>query len=240
MTESVFALVLAGGIGSRMGASIPKQYIEINDKPVIAYTIEAFLNHPQIDGIVVMTPSDWVDYTTDLVSKFFPEHTGKIKVAAGGKERNDTLMNAIANIEERGLLNDNTIVLTHDAVRPFINDRIISENIEAVKKYGAAVTAVSATDTIAVSTDHQQIKEIPDRRDMYQIQTPQSFYAIPLRQLFLSLSDEEKEILTDATKIYLLKGKQVHLVAGENTNIKITYPNDIRLAQTLIDTRSQV
>lgn len=234
MNENIFALILAGGIGSRMGADLPKQYIEVSKKPIIIHTIEKFLSCENIDGIIVMTPADWVDYTNDLIVKHFPGITDKITVAIGGSTRNDTLMNAINCIENQGFLTEKTIILTHDAVRPFINKRIIQDNIDAVRKFGSCVTCVGATDTIAVSEDNQYIDHIPDRRHMYQVQTPQSFYAAHLRALHDALTPEEKEILTDATKIYSLNGEKVHLVDGEVYNIKITYPHDIALAEAIL------
>ena len=239
MTENIFALVLAGGIGSRMGADLPKQYIEVSNKPIIIHTIEAFLSCPQIDGIFVMTPSEWITYTQDIIKKYIPNSGEKITVSVGGATRNDTLMNAINCIEKIDQLNEKTIILTHDAVRPFINNRIINDNIEAVRKYGSCVTCVGATDTIAISEDNMYIDSIPDRRHMYQVQTPQSFYATHLRDLHNALTSEEKEILTDATKIYSLNGEKVHLVEGEVSNIKITYPHDIALAEAIISNRAQ-
>ena len=143
-------------------------------------------------------------------------------------------MNSIAHIEESYGLDDETIIVTHDSVRPFLTYRIIEENIEAARKYGACDTVIPATDTIVVSEDHQKITEIPERTKMYQGQTPQSFQAKKLRELYQSLTQKEKDILTDASKIFTMKGEPVYLVEGEVFNIKITYPYDLRVAQSLI------
>ena len=124
--------------------------------------------------------------------------------------------------------------MTHDSVRPFVTHRIIEENIEKATEFDACDTVIPATDTIVRSDDNAIISEIPERSKMYQGQTPQSFKAKKLKELFEALSDEEKEILTDAAKIFVLKGQKVHLVEGEVSNIKITYPYDLRVAEALI------
>ena len=143
-------------------------------------------------------------------------------------------MNGIRYIEENFGLNDETVIVTHDSVRPFVSHRMIEENIEATMEYGACDTVIPATDTIVESKDHTCISSIPERSTMYQGQTPQSFRAKKLRDIYLNMTDQEKEILTDACKIMVLKGEQVKLVEGDVTNIKITYPSDIRMAESLM------
>ena len=124
--------------------------------------------------------------------------------------------------------------MTHDSVRPFVTHRILEENIRYAREYGACDTVIPASDTIVQSLDHEKINDIPDRRFMYQGQTPQSFRVKQLRDIYESLTDEEKEILTDASKIMVLKGHHVHLVRGEVYNIKITYPYDVTVAKALL------
>ena len=138
-------------------------------------------------------------------------------------------------MKKNGDLNDDTIIVTHDSVRPFVTHRIIEENIAACEKYGACDTVIKATDTIVESKDANAISSIPNRNYMYQGQTPQSFKAKKLKALYHSLTQEEKEILTDAAKIFVLKGETVALVDGEDFNIKITYPYDMRVARSLLE-----
>ena len=158
----------------------------------------------------------------------------KIDVIEGGATRNDTIMNSIRHIEENYGLDEDTIIVTHDSVRPFVTHRILEENILSAKKYGACDTVIPATDTIVESLDNQCVTNIPDRSKMYQGQTPQSFRAKRLREVFEGLTEEEKTILTDACKILVLKGDKVQLVEGEVFNIKITYPYDLRVAESLL------
>lgn len=230
----VFAAVFAGGIGSRMGNSeTPKQYLELGTKPVIIHTIEKFFINETIDEIIVLCPKAWVAHTRDLIKKHIPEGK-KITVIAGGETRNGTLEKAIEFIETNYETNEDTVLVTHDAVRPFLTHRIIVENVEAALKYGACDTVIPATDTIVESADGKMITSIPERKRMFQGQTPQSFRLKELERVLASLTEDEKAILTDACKIFSIKNKDVYMVEGEVFNIKITYPYDLKVAHTLL------
>lgn len=229
-----FGVILAGGIGLRMGnMEKPKQYIELVDKPIIIHTIEKFFVFPDFEKVIVLCPPQWISHTQNMIRKFLPD-TERIVVISGGETRNETIMNAISYIEENHGLDEETIIVTHDAVRPFVTHRIIQENIDAAKKYGACDTVIPATDTIVESRDGMVISQIPDRAVMYQGQTPQTFKAKILRDYYESLTKEEKDILTDAAKICVMKGHQVQIVKGEVFNIKITYPYDLDIARALL------
>lgn len=231
---NVFGVVLAGGIGSRMGnVEKPKQFMEVGKKPIIIHTIEKFVVQPQFERVIVLSPKAWLNYTKDVIRKYISEKD-KIDVIEGGATRNDTIMNAISHIEKLYGMDEETIIVTHDSVRPFVTHRILEENIRYAKETGACDTVIPATDTIVESADHEVISNIPDRSRMYQGQTPQSFKAWKLRRVFEALTSEEKQILTDACKILVLKGEKVHLVQGEVSNIKITYPHDLRVAEAIL------
>ena len=231
----VFSVILAGGTGNRMGnTDKPKQFLTIKDKPIIIHTIEKFLSQPQFEKIIVLSPAMWIEYTKQIIDKYVGE-CEKIVVIEGGETRNETIMNSIKYIEENHTLDEDTIIVTHDSVRPFVTHRIINENIEAAKKYGACDTVIPATDTIVESKNGEIISNIPERTFMYQGQTPQSFKAKNLREIYNSLTDAERDILTDAAKILVMKGQHVHLVNGETFNIKITYPYDLKIARSLLE-----
>lgn len=233
---NIFGVVLAGGIGSRMGnVEKPKQFMEVGGKPIIVHTIEKFAVNPQFERIIVLSPKQWIKYTQDVIRRYIMD-SSRIDVIQGGATRNDTIMNAIDHIEAQYGMDEETIIVTHDSVRPFVTHRILEDNIRYAKEMGACDTVIPATDTIVESTDNQCITNIPDRSKMYQGQTPQSFRAKKLRDVFQALTPEEKEILTDACKILVLKGEKVHLVDGEVFNIKITYPYDLRVAESLLAT----
>ena len=229
-----FAVVLAGGIGSRMGnVEKPKQFLQIGNKPIIVHTVEKFCICSEFEKIIVLCPGQWVEHTKNLLRKHI-ENIDKVVVIEGGKVRNETIMNAIAYIEKNYRLYDDTIIVTHDAVRPFVTYRIIQDNIKAAKEFGACDTVIPATDTIVESCDKLTISSIPNRANLYQGQTPQSFKAKKLKELYDELTEDEKEILTDAAKIFVIKGENVSLVDGEISNIKITYPYDLTVAEALL------
>ncbi len=230
----IFGVVLAGGIGSRMGnVEKPKQYLHIGGKPIIVHTVEKFCVNSKMEKVIVLCPEQWVVYTKDILKKHLAM-LDKVVVIPGGKTRNDTILNAINYIEEQYGIDDSTIVVTHDAVRPFVTHRIIEDNIRMALEGVACDTVIPATDTIVESMDGEVISKIPDRSKYYQGQTPQSFKAKMFKELYSSLSVEEKEILTDAAKVFVIKGEKVGLVQGETFNIKVTYPYDLQLAETLL------
>ena len=231
----IFAAILTGGIGSRMGGTdTPKQFLTLGNKPVIVHTIEKFVINESIDKTIVLTPNNFINHTNHLIKEYIGDNEDII-VIGGGQTRNDTLMNSIMYIEENFGIDDDSIILTHDSVRPFVTHRIIEDNIEAARKYGACDTVIPATDTIVESVNGQTIESIPVRDYYYQGQTPQTFNIKKLFSLINSLSEEETNILTDACKIFTLKDEEVHLVKGEVTNIKITYPYDLKLANTILE-----
>ena len=234
--SNVFAAVLAGGSGTRMGnADKPKQFLDLGGKPVIVHTLEKFLAGDRFDAVVVLCPATWVRQTEDLIAAHCGHYADKVAVIAGGAQRNDTVRNAVRHITENYEVDDDTILVTHDAVRPFVTFRMIEENIAAAREFGACDTVVPATDTIVESLDGAAISSVPERHTLYQGQTPQTFNLRKLEQLIDSLTPEEAETLTDACKIFVLRGETVALVEGDTSNMKITYPQDLRLARALLE-----
>lgn len=230
----IFAAILAGGVGSRMGNSdVPKQFLNLGDKPILIHTIEKFIINSKFDKILVLTPNNFINSTIDLIKNIEGE-TDKIIVLEGGETRNDTIRNAISYIKSNFSIDDNSIIVTHDSVRPFVSHRIIEDNIKMASEYGACDTVIPATDTIVESVDGNTISSIPLRDHYYQGQTPQSFKINKLDSLYGNLSKEEIESLTDAAKIFTLNNEDVFLVEGDVTNIKITYPYDLKLANTIL------
>ncbi|NLJ19255.1 2-C-methyl-D-erythritol 4-phosphate cytidylyltransferase [Globicatella sulfidifaciens] len=231
----IYAEILAGGKGTRMGnINMPKQFISIGNVPIIIHTIEKFLLNDKFEKIIVVSLKEWINYTKDIIKKYIGEND-RIVVVEGGSDRNESIMSGIKYVEKTYGLNDEDIIVTHDSVRPFLTHRIIEENIENALKYGAVDTAIEAVDTIIQSTDGGEfIDNIPVRDTMFQGQTPQSFNIKKLKQHYESLSSDEKLILTDACKIFSLKGEKVKIVRGELFNIKITTPYDLKVANAIL------
>ena len=231
----IFAAILAGGIGSRMGdTDTPKQFLMLKDKPVIIHTIEKFIINDKIDKTIVLTPKNYITHTVNLIEKFIGDRDDII-VIEGGTTRTDTIINSLNYIDEHYGIDNDSLIITHDSVRPFVTHRIIEDNIESARKYRACDTVIPATDTIVESINGVTIESIPVRDYYYQGQTPQSFNINKLFNLINSLSEAESNILTDACKIFTLKDEDVYLVRGEVTNIKITYPYDLKLANTILE-----
>ena len=225
----VYAAVLAGGSGLRMGGSLPKQFLEVAGRPIIIRSIQAFIESGSVDKIFVAVSADFYDYTSELITKHLGDSS--VTVVVGGKNRNETLLNVLRSIDD---ISDDDIILTHDAVRPFINKRIIDENISAAREYGACNTVVSAVDTILRSTDGKFIESVPVRSEIFHAQTPQSFGVKKLLSLYEKLSDDEMETFTDSCSVFLAAGERVFLVTGDRNNIKLTYPEDMERAENII------
>lgn len=228
-----FVGILAGGKGTRMGKTeLPKQFLKLGEKPIIIHTLEQFLIAEDIEKIIIAVPEEWLTYTENIVDKYCKDD--KISIIKGGTSRNDTIMAICNYIKENKKITKDDVLITHDAVRPFITQRIIRDNINNIKEYDAIDTVIPAYDTIVEAKDNNIISNIPIRDFMYQGQTPQTFKVEELMQTYNSLTEQEKEILTDAAKIYVLKNKKVKIVNGETYNIKITTQYDLKLANLML------
>ncbi len=231
----IFAGILAGGTGTRMGIQeMPKQFLMLGEKPIIIHTVEKFLFVPSIDMVYVAVHPSWVTYFNDLVQKYLSAHKERIAVVSGGKDRNDSILNIIKVIKATFDITAEDMLITHDAVRPFVSYRMIMDNIEAMKQYDVCDTVVMANDTIVESTNGQTITSIPDRANMFQGQTPQTFKIEAFEELFHSLTNDMQKILTDACKVFVLNERSVGLVKGEYSNIKITTVTDLKIAKAML------
>ncbi|MGQ7458217.1 IspD/TarI family cytidylyltransferase [Streptococcus suis] len=232
----IYAGILAGGKGTRMGVQDrPKQYLELGNRPIIIHTIEKFLLVTEIDVIIVGVHPDWIIYTEDLVEKYLNNYSSKIVITEGGHDRNTTIENIIKAADKITPITDEDIVVTHDSVRPFVSIKTIQENIRLASKFDAVDTVVEATDTIVQSLDNTVITDIPERQFLYQGQTPQTFKMTDFLTLYNALSEDKKEMLTDACKIFVISGKEVALASGEYSNIKVTTVTDLKIARSMIE-----
>ena len=231
----IFAGILAGGTGTRMNVTnMPKQFLMLGTKPIIIHTVEKFLLCNKVDIVYLGVHKDWVNYCEELIEKYIETRKNKIRIIEGGEDRNGTIMNIINDIEKEYPDTSNSIIVTHDAVRPFVSLKIIEENIEGAKEYGACDTVIPATDTIVKSENGIDIIEIPNRKFLYQGQTPQSFKLSILKELYNRISEDDKRELTDACKICVINGKNVKMVYGDSLNIKITTIEDYTIAQAIL------
>lgn len=223
----ISAIILAGGKGKRMGASVSKQFIELKGKPIIYYTIKKFEENKNIDNIVVVLPPDEVSYFKEEILK---KYSLKIdKIVLGGTERQDSVYNGLKSIADT----ETDIVLIHDGARPFISNRIINDGIKYANEYGAAAPGVMPKDTIKVKNENNFSINTPDRSSLVAIQTPQVFKYKEILKCHEKVK-VNKEVVTDDTMVAEKYGYKVYLYEGEYTNIKVTTPEDLILGEMLI------
>lgn len=227
----IYAQVMAGGIGSRMGhTERPKQFLDLTGRPIIIHTLEKFALIPDFKKIVVSIHPQWVQYGKDLIEQYIDDD--RIVVIEGGAERNDTVMGAINYIHDHFGANDDDVLVMHDAVRPFVTQHIIMENIRLAESYKAVDTAIAATDTI-VRVENDEVSDIPVRSFMYQGQTPQTVNIPAFETQYENMTEEERRTLSDSAKVMLLAGHNVGIADGDESNMKITRPYDLRLANAI-------
>lgn len=221
----ISAIILAGGKGKRMGAKISKQYIELNGKPILYYTLNRFAACKEIDKIILVLPKDEIEYCNKEILKKYSLKVDMI--VEGGKERQDSVYNALQKI------NDSEIVLIHDGARPFVTEKIIKDGIKYANLYGAAAPGVMPKDTIKIIDENGFSDSTPDRSKLLAIQTPQTFKIEMIKECHNRVKRDNISV-TDDTMVVELYNHKVYLYNGEYTNIKVTTPEDLILAEKLI------
>ncbi len=222
----VYALLPAAGSGSRMGSEIPKQFLSVGGEPIYIKSLHHFVESPLVDGVVLAVPADYVGYARDEIARYFPG--ASVGVISGGADRSETLEKLVGYLFAKYPVDGDSVILTHDAVRPYINEKIIADNIAAAREAGGCGTAIPAVDTVFRSADGEFIDDVPPRSELFYAQTPQSFNAVKFRDAMRSLTPEQKAAVTDACSVFRLAGLPVKLVPGSPENIKITYPSDLK------------
>jgi 2-C-methyl-D-erythritol 4-phosphate cytidylyltransferase len=221
------AVILAAGKGSRMKAGMNKQFLMLQERPVITYTLDAFNQCSEIDEIIVVTAPDEVEYFKNhILDKF--NFTKVKKLIAGGLERQQSAYNGIKSISK-----DCEIILIHDGARPFVTQQIIIDCIHAAKIYGAASAGMPSKDTIKLVDENGIVTSTPPRDAVWQTQTPQAFK----RSLIIDAHEKARDkciIATDDAMLVEMMGHQVKMTKAAYENIKITTPEDLSIAEQLI------
>lgn len=224
------AIILAGGSGSRMGSDIPKQFTDIYGKPLIIHTLESFDVNPTIDFIAVVCKKEWQDDLRIWIRKY---GITKVKwIIDGGDTRQDSIYNSLIVLEKECSSDD--ILVIHDSARPLVSQRIINDNIEGARKYGAVDTVIPSADTIIKSENSETIESVPVRKELYLGQTPQSFNFDLIFNAHKNARESGKEDSTDDCQLVLAYGKDVYLVNGDKLNFKITTFEDMLLFKAII------
>lgn len=232
---NLYYMILAGGVGSRMNSpELPKQFLKVKDVPILVRTVRNFEDFGSFRAGVICCPVDWVEYTKATLLEYGIS-LDHINVIPGGKNRNSSVKNGCKFLTTTYNVTESDIVLTHDAVRPFFDARVIKDNIEAVKEYGACNTVMPVVDSILRSGTGEFFTEHLKRAELYRVQTPQSFRLAELDNLINSLSEGELEEYTDVASIFADRGYRIKLVEGLDSNIKITTPFDLAVAEAVVD-----
>ncbi|WP_069651019.1 2-C-methyl-D-erythritol 4-phosphate cytidylyltransferase [Caloranaerobacter ferrireducens] len=224
----ISVIVPAAGMGKRMNSKINKQFIKIKDVPVLARTLIQFNNCDYIDEIIVVTRYDEIDFCKKEVIEKYELYKVK-NVIQGGRERQDSVYNGLKGVNKKS-----DIVLIHDGARPFIKREIIEENIKFALEYGACVTGVPVKDTIKKVDLNGEVVDTPNRKELWAIQTPQTFrYDLILKAYEKAQSDTF--LGTDDSMLVERIGHKVKIVMGDYSNIKITTPEDLIIAEAIVN-----
>ena len=224
--EKTVVIILAGGKGKRMGANVSKQFIEINKKPIIYYTIKSFEACESIDEIILVLPQDEINYFKEnIVEKF---NLKVSKVVGGGKERQNSVYNALNSIDNCD------IVLIHDGARPIVSEKIIKDGIKNAKQYGAAAPGVIPKDTIKIKNNNGFSIKTLNRNELVAIQTPQCFNFAMIKSCHEELNKENK-MVTDDTMVAEMFGNKVFIYDGDYKNIKVTTKEDLILCNEFLN-----
>jgi 2-C-methyl-D-erythritol 4-phosphate cytidylyltransferase len=222
-----FAIIVAGGSGTRMGSSVPKQYLEIGGRPILMHTLEAF--HRSENGIelILVIPSTDFEFWDKLCLEygFNIQH----QVVAGGNSRFQSVKNGLNAITTNGGL-----VAIHDGVRPFVKEEVIKDSFVMAEKYGSAIAVVPLKDSLRKLADNGN-SYFQERQFFRLVQTPQTFRIDKIKKAFEA---QELQHFTDDATVYEHQGWQVHLISGNTENIKITTPEDMDYASFLIDKKN--
>lgn len=226
------ALIKAGGVGSRMNAGIPKQFVCIEEKPIIIYTLEAFEKHPSIDAIVVVCVDGWHDVLRSYAHKFGIKKLTKI--VSGGATSLKSIQAGVNEI--RKCYSPEDTVLVHDGNRPLLSQDIISDVIAKSEIYDSAVAVIPCTDEVMVTDSvHMESEKFLDRKTLYRIQTPDAYKLKLLEELFDQASEEQLVSLGATNTLMIATGRKVHFAQGSELNIRLTTQEDISLCESLIN-----
>ncbi len=225
------AVILAGGVGSRMGVDRPKQYLVVNEKPIIVYCLEIFQKHKNIDKIVIVVSDEWKSYVEENVGKY-----GIDKVcgyAPSGRTRQHSIYNGLLCAEENAP--DTKVCIIHDAARPLVSDKIIVDCIVGASEDDGAMPVISVKDTIYQSSNGRNIEKLLKRSELFAGQAPESFDFRKYLDIHNSASDEEIANTAGSSEIAYRHGMKIRLVEGSERNFKITTIEDLDTFKTIVE-----
>lgn len=224
------AIILAGGVGSRMGVDRPKQFLMVREKPIISYCFDIFQNHSEIDKIVVVVSEEWQGFVEEYAQKF-----GVTKLcgyAPAGKTRQHSIYNGLKCIEQNAP--DTDIVIVHEAARPLVSDQIISDCIKGATEFDGAMPVISVKDTVYQSKDGKKIGQLLKRSELFAGQAPESFKFRKYLDIHNEVSDEEIASTAGSSEIAYRHGMEISMVKGSERNLKITTIEDLETFESIL------
>ena len=229
------AIIIAGGVGNRMGQDIPKQFINVYDKPIIIYTLEGFQNHPMVDAIEVVCIDGW----HDVLWAYAKQHgIDKLKwVVSGGKTGQESIRNGVYNLE--GKVNEDDVIIIHDGIRPLVEKNVLSDVIVKCQQYGNAVTSLPYNEQIFVIDDDVSTTKYIPRETLRRVSTPQAYKFGLLNDKYHEAFEKEIGIYGSSyTNTMMVElGERLYFAAGSDKNIKLTTVDDIELFKALLNTK---
>lgn len=221
-----YAIIVAGGSGTRMGGSLPKQFLLLNNKPVLYYTLETFLKAYDDLQIILVLPAEYTDMGQEIIDAWFDKD--RIRITTGGDTRFQSVKNGLQ------LINEESIIFVHDGVRCLLTTSLIHACYEKALQTGSAIPAVKSKDSVRLITEEGN--DAFDRNNVMLVQTPQTFHS---KILLPAFNIDYKDKFTDEASVVEAYGLKVSLVEGEETNIKITKPVDMLIAEVILSNRKQ-
>jgi 2-C-methyl-D-erythritol 4-phosphate cytidylyltransferase len=218
-----YAIIVAGGTGTRMGRSIPKQFLLLHDKPVLFYTLKAFLEAYEDLEIILVFPEEYTDMGKEIIDAYFDY--SRIRITFGGETRFHSVQNGLK------LVGEESIIFVHDAVRCLVTVELIQRCYRNALHMGSAVPVVVSTDSVRLLNEEENDNEVLDRNKVVMVQTPQTFHS---KILLPAFEIDYKERFTDEATVVESFGLKISLVEGEEYNIKITRPVDLLIAEALL------
>ncbi len=229
MSVKAAAIIPAAGSGRRMKTDIPKQFLELAGKPVLVHTVSTFAQCSFIENIIVVVGEDRVASTMQMLTRFLPE-SSKIKVVAGGRRRQDSVKNGLDEVA-----GDSEVILVHDGARPLVSEDLIKRCYTGIGKHGAVIAAVPVKDTLKKEDGNRTVFSTVDRTRLWRAQTPQGAKKQLLEKAYRLNGDDD---VTDESSLLEKAAIPVHIVAGEESNLKITRTEDFTLAESIISRKT--
>lgn len=226
------AIILSGGVGSRMGLNIPKQYVVVNGQPIISYCLQTFLCNEHTDAIVIGVADEWKEYVMEQMEKLHPAKP--VFYAAPGETRQYSIFNALRVVKDQGYSED-SIVIIHDGARPLVSDELINRCYETCVRADGSMPVIAVKDTTYYSEDGKSITSLLDRSKLWAGQAPEAFVFGKYLQIHEKMSHEELLKINGSTEIAFKQGLKVEMVEGDPMNFKITTPEDLSNFESIIN-----